>query len=96
MQKVQFQHKLLPDGESQVIKIGFRELSYELRGDADFVRDAFREISSTETFVGCVAAALQDGVTGPEIVNAMRLGNVPEDQVREFERMITPKEAAAL
>lgn len=95
MQKVQFLHKPLPDGESAVIKIGFRDLSYELRGDADAVREAFREISVTETFVACVAGALNDGVTGPEIVNAMRLGGVPEEQVREFEQMIKPKEVGA-
>ncbi len=92
--KVEFAHKLLPDGESTVIRVEFLELAYELRGDADFVIDAFREISQTTTFVECMSAALEH-VTVGEIVNAMRLGGFPDEYVQEFEQAVKTRVAAA-
>lgn len=93
--KVEFNHKLLPDGESTVIKVEFLELSYEIRGDADFVIDAFKELCDSETFVNCMAAAMRD-VTPKDVVNAMRLGGFPDEYVRDFEKTLQiTKEATA-
>ncbi len=92
--KVEFNHKLLPDGESTVIKVEFLELSYEIRGDADFVIDAFRELCDSETFVSCMAAAFTE-VAPAEVVNAMRLGGFPDEYVVDFEKTLESSRRAA-